>query len=233
MIIDWVQTSIKIVRLGVIVIIIAFCSVAILSLSGCISLFVKPYGYVTPDAEKARDDGRAVVMPENAPSISQGYRPQRIELSGKNTSSIHEGIDIIAKAGTPVIAPAAGIVISSYFEPFYGSRVVIDHGKDENGMFIKSRYFHLKKRLVKKGEKVVRGQKIGTMGRTGLLSAGISHLHYEIWRGVKPGQSIFKPMNPHKFWVDGIGNVTCYDSSRKWVDRPFRTTYPVPCREDK
>ena len=93
-------------------------------------------------------------MPENAPSISQGYRPQRIELSGKNTSSIHEGIDIIAKAGMPVIAPAAGIVIRSYFEPFYGSRVEIDHGKDENGMFIKSRYFHLRKRLVKKEKKL-------------------------------------------------------------------------------
>ena len=234
MISDWIQTSIQVVvRMGVIVTIVALCSVATLSLSGCVGLLVKPYGFVSYDAEKVREDGGAVFMPENAPSISQGYRPQPAELSHQATSSAHEGIDIIGKAGTPVIAPAPGVVLSSYFEPFYGSRVVIDHGKDKNGIYIKSKYFHLKKRLVKNGDKVVRGQQIGTMGRTGLLAAGISHLHYEIRSGDKVDQYRFEPMNPHKFWVDGVGIVTCFDSSRKWVDKPFRTTYPVPCRGEK
>jgi hypothetical protein len=36
-------------------------------------------------------------------------------------------------------------------------------------------------------------------------------------------------MNPHRFWADGIGVVTCFDENKKWYDLPFNTSYPVPC----
>ncbi len=234
MISDWIQTFIQVMRVEVIGIMIALCVVAMLTLSGCANLFIKQYGYVAPDAEKVREDGRAVFMPENAPSISQAYGSQPLHKSNiatftEHEGTEHEGIDIIGKTGTPVIAAAAGIVKSSYYEPFYGNRVVIDHGKDENGLFIRSKYFHLKKRLVKNGDKVARGQQIGTLGSTG-LTAPFPHLHYEVRVGVRLDQYYFKPLNPHRFWVDGVGIVTCFDSSRKWKDKPFKTTYPVPCR---
>lgn len=199
--------------------------IGLIVLSGCVTMFIKPYGYVSADAERVRTDRRPVKMPYNAPSISQGYRPNRQNAFGK-TGAGHKGIDIIEKAGTPVIAASSGVVIGSYFEPLYGSRIEISHGVDENGLPVMSRYLHLKKRLVKKGDVVVRGQQIGVLGRSGLLAGGILHLHYE----VRVGSGQNNSMNPHRFWVDGVGVVTCFDKNRQWYDLPFKTTYPVPCK---
>jgi murein DD-endopeptidase MepM/ murein hydrolase activator NlpD len=207
----------------------AFCAVMILILSGCAGLFVKQFGYVAPDAEKIRVDGSTVYIPENAPSISQGYDPAPAEdLHNVNTSA-HEGIDIVGQRGTPVIADAAGVVMHSYYEPLRGNRVVIGHGRNENGLFTRSELNHLNERLVNKGDNVVRGQQVGTLGSTGLI-ASFPHLHYEVRVGAREDQFYFKPINPHMFWMDGAGVVTCFSSSRKWPDIPFRTTYPVPCR---
>jgi murein DD-endopeptidase MepM/ murein hydrolase activator NlpD len=93
-----------------------------------------------------------------------------------------------------------------------------------------SRYVHLDKRLVKKGDTVIRGQQIGTLGSTGLLAGGFPHLHFEIRSGLIPEISKSEPHNPHRFWSDGIGIVTCFDAMKPLSDRPFRTTYPVPCK---
>ena len=217
-------------RVAVVGIMIAFFATATLTISGCYGLFVKPYGYVASDAEKVRPDGRAVFIPQNAPSIIQGYTPKPVENPQTASAAIHNGIDIYDKTGTPVIAVAAGVVISSYWEPFYGHRVVIDHGQDQNGRFIMSKYLHLDKRLVKKGDNIARGQQIGTLGSTGWQAALIPHLHYEIRIGVELDQFQSEAMNPHRFWADGVGVVTCFDSSRQWAETPFKTTYPVPCR---
>lgn len=185
-------------------------------------MFVDPYGYVTADVEKVRKDRRPVQMPHNAPSISQGYRPKRLTGS----SSGHEGIDIIGKSGTPVLAAASGVVSGSYYEFFFGNQVEISHGVDENGLPVMTRYLHLKERQVEKGDIVLRGQQIGSLGRTGLLAGGILHLHFE----VRVGSGNNNSLNPHRFWADGAGVVTCYDSNRQRHDLPFNTTYPVPCK---
>lgn len=187
-------------------------------------MFVKPYGHVSADAERVRPDRRPVYMPDNAPSISQGYKPKRLKGPDKARSG-HEGIDIIDKSGTPVIAVASGVVIESYFELLFGNRIEISHGVDVKGLPVMSRYLHLKERLVKKGDVVVRGQQIGRLGRTGLLAGGIMHLHYEI----RVGSGQINSMNPHRFWTDGIGVVTCFDKKRQWHDLPFNASYPVPC----
>lgn len=192
------------------------------ALGGCVTMLVKPYGHVTEDVVRVRPDRRPVYMPENAPSISQGYRPKR--LTGSRSG--HEGIDIIDKSGTPVIAAASGVVIESRYEFFFGNQIEISHGVDEYGKPVITRYLHLKERLVHKGDIVSRGQQIGMLGRTGLLAGGILHLHYEVRVGVGQNNSI----NPHKYWADGIGVVTCFDKNREWDDLPFNTTYPVPCK---
>lgn len=209
------------IKTGFIVIVLAVS----LALSGCVRMFVKPYGYVSADAERVRPDRRPVYMPDNAPSISQGYRPKRLKYSGKARSG-HEGIDIIDKSGTPVLSASSGVVIESYYEPLFGNQIEISHGVDETGLPVKSRYLHLKKRLVKEGDVVARGQQIGTLGRSGLLAGGILHLHYE----VRVGSGRNNSMNPHRFWSGGVGVVTCFDKKRQWDDLPFKTTYPVPCR---
>lgn len=200
----------------------------LLLLGGCVGPARQPYGSLAPGADDLRPAGLPVFMPENAPSISQGYTPQSQDPGLYFSRKSHEGLDIIGKTGTPVLAPAAGVVVHSYYEPLSGNNVGIDHGRDEKGRSVKSGLFHLEKRLVKVGDRVVRGQRIGTLGSSGLLAAGLPHVHYNIQ--VKSPAGSFEYVNPHRFWADGVGVVTCFDSSRQWADKPFTTTYPVPCR---
>ena len=195
---------------------------AVAILTGCAELFLNPYGDVTPDAKNVRVG--IIFLPEGASTISQGYNP-RPEMDSEATPGAgHEGIDIYAKTGTPVIASASGAIIDSFSNPFYGNQIIIGHGENENGISVTSRYLHLNERLVKKGEMVSRGQQIGTLGSSGIL-ASYPHLHFEIRLGPRAESS-----NPHKYWVDGVAVVTCFDKSKEYPDIPFRTTYPVVCR---
>jgi murein DD-endopeptidase MepM/ murein hydrolase activator NlpD len=217
--------TVQLMCLGIRVI---FCLMAAIILSGCVGLIIPPYGFVASDSQKVRKEDRDCIIPKNAPSISQGYNPQFAETEKEKSILGHHGIDIIEKKGTPVIACADGVVIRSSYGPFYGNQIIIDHGKIPGGLFIRSKYLHFSKRLVNEGNTIVRGQQIGTMGRTGLLG-GFSHLHYEIQVSDQLDPSHFHSTNPHRFWADGVGIVTCFDKHRHWQDRPFRTTYPVPC----
>jgi murein DD-endopeptidase MepM/ murein hydrolase activator NlpD len=61
---------------------------------------------------------------------------------------------------------------------------------------------------VSKGDVVARGQKIGTLGTTGMLAGGIPHLHFELYRQAGRGSVTARPA---RFWVDGVGRVTCFD----------------------
>ena len=207
--------------------------------NGCAGSFLKPYGFVAKDAERIRQDGQDVFIPQNAPSVSQGYSPDTtrtvggtdqpyehkgIEIDGPHD---HIGIDVFAEPGTPVLAVASGVVTGSFFEPFYGNHVEILFRENDDGTLIKGNFFHLDTRLVKEGESVTRGQQIGTLGSSGIL-ASYPHLHYEIRHGMK--STYVEPQNPHLYWADGVGIITCYDKNKQWPDTPFQTTYPVPCR---
>lgn len=86
----------------------------------------------------------------------------------------HDGIDIPAKAGTPIVASDHGVVVYSDNKiRGYGNLIVVSHGKD-----IYTVYAHNRKNIVGKGEKVIRGQVIAQVGNTG-RSTG-PHLHFEI-----------------------------------------------------
>lgn len=88
-------------------------------------------------------------------------------------SEFHKGLDIAAKRGTAVVAPADGRVTMADNQGSYGKMMVVDHGYG-----VVTRYAHLSKFLKKKGESVKRGQKIAIVGNTG-RSTG-PHLHYEV-----------------------------------------------------
>jgi murein DD-endopeptidase MepM/ murein hydrolase activator NlpD len=90
-----------------------------------------------------------------------------------NKKVFHNGIDIAAREGTPVISPADGVVKLAKRESTYGNLVVVDHGYG-----LETKYGHLNSFLVEPGQKVRRGDKIGYVGNTG-KSTG-SHLHYEV-----------------------------------------------------
>ncbi len=88
-------------------------------------------------------------------------------------SDFHGGIDIAAAWGTPVMAPADGVVTFSGQKGGYGNSVVIDHG-----FGIVTKYGHASQLLVTEGQKIKRGTRIALVGNTG-HSTG-PHLHYEI-----------------------------------------------------
>lgn len=90
-----------------------------------------------------------------------------------HVSRPHEGIDVSAPMGAPVVAPASGIVITVTRQSGYGLVLELNHG---NGMITK--YAHLSRIGVKQGQRVTRGEVVANVGNTG-LSTG-PHLHYEI-----------------------------------------------------
>lgn len=97
----------------------------------------------------------------------------------------HKGFDIANRKGTPIIATANGTVTFASKKGAYGNTVVIDHG---HGMV--TRYAHTHKILVKRNDKVKRGDTIALVGSTG-RSTG-PHVHYEVHlNGI--------PVNPEKY----------------------------------
>jgi len=90
-----------------------------------------------------------------------------------NQSIRHLGVDFAARRGTPVYAMNAGRVLKAYIDPIYGNTVIIDHGAG-----ITSLYMHLDTIEVKPSSPVYRGERIGTVGNTGLSSA--PHLHLSL-----------------------------------------------------
>jgi len=97
----------------------------------------------------------------------------------KKVKKAHEGVDISSSKGDPILAAASGIVEYSGYNSGFGNHVIIDH---KNGY--RTIYAHSSKLLVKKGELVIKGQKIALVGSTG-LSTG-PHLHFEIRIGNTP-----------------------------------------------
>ncbi len=85
----------------------------------------------------------------------------------------HEGMDIAAQTGTPVVAPADGVVIKAGFSTGYGNMVEISHGYG-----IRTIFGHNTRLNVKAGQRVKRGDVISYVGDTG-TSTG-PHLHYEV-----------------------------------------------------
>ena len=91
----------------------------------------------------------------------------------------HEGIDVVAPAGTPIEAPPAGIVTSAGWSTGYGNTITIDHG-----FGLVTRYAHASRLLVRAGQRVKRGERIALVGNTGLATG--PHLHYEVHVNGKP-----------------------------------------------
>jgi len=89
------------------------------------------------------------------------------------TPVFHQGLDIVAQVGAPVLASAPGVVVKSGYEAQYGNMVAVDHGAG-----YRSVYAHLSSRSVEEGAFVNRGEELGKVGSTG-RSTG-PHLHYEV-----------------------------------------------------
>jgi murein DD-endopeptidase MepM/ murein hydrolase activator NlpD len=129
-------------------------------------------------------------------SSMTGYRPERMwdeqwfrlpavgvmasgfgtlrSYNGGDYDTFHSGADLSGPTGTPIYAPANGIVVDTGLLDVRGYVTIIDHGR---GVY--TGYWHQSAILVEPGERVETGQQIGAIGSTGLSTA--SHLHWEMW----------------------------------------------------
>ena len=103
--------------------------------------------------------------------VSSGWGASRAYRGGW-----HAGLDFPAAKGTPMLAAADGTVViaKNYANSYAGKYPVIDHG---NGIF--TRYLHADNVTVKVGQRVRRGQQIGTVGDTGTTSSA-PHVHFDV-----------------------------------------------------
>ena len=119
-------------------------------------------------------------MPSGSPAADYyvssrfGHRLDPINKS----SAMHYGLDMAGWPGTAILAAGDGVVSKAGHWAPYGKMIEIDHG---NGF--KTRYGHLRRIKVHRGERLKRGQSIGEMGCSGRCTS--THLHYEVWFGGK------------------------------------------------
>ena len=138
---------------------------------------------------------KKLMIPTQAPvpeaSTGSGFGWRIDPFTGM--SAMHEGLDFPAPVGTPVLSAAGGVVVTQETHPNYGFYIEVDHGNE-----VLTRYAHLSRSVVKKGDLIKRGQKLAEVGNTG-RSTG-PHLHFEVLvRGVA--------QNPQKFLAMGSGQT--------------------------
>jgi murein DD-endopeptidase MepM/ murein hydrolase activator NlpD len=123
-----------------------------------------------------------------APGIESGVFGSR-RIDNGVPMAPHYGVDMAAPTGTPIRAPADGTVVISDDYYLDGGFTLIDHGQG-----VSTSYLHQSKRLVRAGDVVKRGQRIGLIGATGRATG--PHLHWAMnWFEVRldPSLSTKKP----------------------------------------
>ena len=169
-------------------------------------------------------------------------------IGGRPRDARHQGIDIAASVGYPVIAAADGMVILAEYHPLAGRRVYLRHGPTRDG-YLFTGYVHLDSYTVEVGTVLRRGNVLGTVGKTGPYAGGVAHLHFELWGGDAkenhmgnreadaalplPGSEL---ENPHRWWHrDGPQlphrvTIPAYEAGKEYPAEEVRLTYPLPCR---
>lgn len=129
-------------------------------------------------------NGDSLIAPFSRTPLAQNFRisshfnlNRRHPVTGRVQP--HYGTDFATPIGTPVIAPADGTVLRRGWHPYAGHYVVLAHGQG-----YETRYLHLNRILVDRGQSVRRGQQIAQTGNSG-RSTG-PHLHYELHINGRP-----------------------------------------------
>ena len=150
---------------------------------------------------KALRDQSMVMPPMSIPLDSLSYTQVGAGIGTKinpfyTTDAQHNGVDLIVGQGSPVLAAAAGTVSQvSNSRRGEGNTVTVKH----KGGYV-TRYSHLREITVSQGQRVRKGQKIGTAGMSGNSYA--PHLHYEVWRDsevLDPLCYIFASVSPEEY----------------------------------
>jgi murein DD-endopeptidase MepM/ murein hydrolase activator NlpD len=110
-------------------------------------------------------------------TLTSAFGPRADPITGD--PALHRGVDLGAAEGTPILAPAPGVVRSAGERGGYGNAVEIDHG---GGLV--TLYGHASELLVSTGDRVAAGQEIARVGRTGRATG--AHLHFEVRMAGRP-----------------------------------------------
>lgn len=139
-------------------------------------LYAEDAARVLEDLAAARDavEQFPIAAPARGARLTSRFGNRRDPFTRR--SAFHSGIDYAAPTGTPVYAPADGVVTRAARHGGYGLTIEIDHAQG-----LSTRFGHLSRILVSAGTQVRRGDIIGRIGSTG-RSTG-PHLHYEVHRG--------------------------------------------------
>lgn len=144
------------------------------------------------------------ISPADPYWLTSTYGYRKDPFTGQRTA--HHGIDLAGPEGLDIHCAGAGTVVYARMNRHgYGKEVVVDHGFGYT-----SRYAHLREIHVKKGQKLKRGEVLGTLGSTG-RSTG-PHLHYEIRKDDRA-------VNPFYFFYENL-------SSEEYTLLASRATYP-------
>ncbi|WP_434687527.1 peptidoglycan DD-metalloendopeptidase family protein [Pseudanabaena minima] len=128
---------------------------------------------------------KQMLFPLIAPSVISSIFGTRVHpVTGQ--VRFHQGTDLAAPEGTPVVAAFSGRVEIAGWLGGYGLIVVISHGDTHE-----TRYAHLSEVLVKPGQEIKQGNVIGLVGSTGLATG--PHLHFEIWQKMQEGLVAIDP----------------------------------------
>jgi len=194
----------------------------------------------------------AIMSPYGDYWSDYGKRTRAVNASNPAIDHPHPGIDIDVPVGTAVLAAAPGIISGIRWDSYWGNsesrgtRMVIYHGKDLDGMHVFTTYLHLSKRLKEPGARVERGEVIALSG-----TGGVPHLHLSLWRlpvgprfdgpiplqgpamqghfdaAVHSGQQSLIYSDPALFWLNPKN--PSFVAMSEYPNLPIRLTYPVAC----
>ncbi len=166
-------------------------------LSGCAAKTPEPLPVAdmqAPPVERVAEKPAPVILTDTSyAKIISPFGPRK---SGKRTR-VHKGVDIKAPKGCAVLAWDDGDVVVAGKRRGYGLSVDIRH---QDGTV--TRYAHMSKLAVKRGDRVREGAQLGAIGRTG--RATTNHLHFEV---LKDGKAV----NPVPFLTKGLAQVVSPD----------------------
>ncbi|MCO4824328.1 MAG: M23 family metallopeptidase [Amylibacter sp.] len=183
-----------------------------------------------------------IVMPKGAPEITSHFQSMK-GVNGLRRSARHQGIDIPAPNRQPIIAIARGTVLGIEVDTCWGPTLLVDHGKGVDGKRLFVLYGHMGDIVVKKGQTVRRGQLVGRLGdnhKKFKCIARVRHLHLQIGRKLRTrsrgnawGHLRYlddgnRGVNPHQYWANGAGQVTCFRAGQSYPSGTI--TYPLPCK---
>jgi murein DD-endopeptidase MepM/ murein hydrolase activator NlpD len=126
------------------------------------------------------------INPTGQAHVTSSFGKRKHPITGQ--WGMHKGLDLAAAPGTPVFAPADGVVVFAGPRGGYGVTLVLDHGYS-----VQTHFAHLSRGEVPPGQEVRRGQIIGRVGATGRATG--PHLHYEVRR-------MGQPLDPAAYILD-------------------------------